>query len=351
MGALPSRVDRSAEQVACFQDSVTLVYGMACPLRCDFCCHAIEEYGPVKMRKEDALDWIRQAASLPSLKCLVFTGGEPFVYYQELLEILEATRPLGLPFRIVTSAYWATNLEAAKAKLAPLRERGLRELSVSTDPSHQRFVPATYAEHAVSAAVELGLVAALAGVFWNAGMKVEDVVRVPPGVKTISHLAVPVGRGSKRAVTPQEYQLGLERFKGCGRSGSYSITIYPDGEVYPCCSGGFNIQAKLSFGNLKRESLGAIVERMHADSYTRLIMSRGFLLLYELTRFKYPEVFAQLPDWSPFVSPCQLCAKVHANGGLMAALQPVLRYSDALLERLEELQAEAPQIRPEVPTG
>lgn len=339
------------KKVLDFHDTLVLVYGMACPLKCDFCCHPVEEYKAIKMKPEEAIGWIRQAARIPSFQLVVFTGGEPFVYYRDLLRILDATFDTGLPFRIVTAAPFARSVEEAKAKLLPLKERGLRELSVSTDPSHQVFVPASFAENAVRAAVELGLAAELAGVFWDPLTKVEDVVRVPEGVRTVRHLAVPIGRGKERQVTPEAYKLDLGRFRGCGRSRTYDLTIYPDGEVYPCCSGGFNIQAKLSFGNARREPLEVIVERIHADRYVSLVFEQGFWLLYELCRFKCPDLFQKLPDWSPYVSPCQLCARIHSDQGLMEALAPLLQYADRLAKAIEALMPEAASSKESIPRG
>jgi MoaA/NifB/PqqE/SkfB family radical SAM enzyme len=326
-----------------FHDTLVLVYGMACPLKCDFCCHPVEEYGPVKMKKEEAIAWIQEASTLPSFRLVAFTGGEPFVYYRELLEILEATAPCRLPVRIVTAAQWARTVDEAKAKLGPLKDRGLTELSVSTDPSHQVFVPAAFAEHAVRAAVELGITCELAGVFWDPDTEVEDIVRVPPEVKVTRQLAVPIGRGTARRISAEEYRLGCDRFGGCGIPDAYDITVYPDGEVYPCCSGGFNRQAKLSVGNLEREALRTIVERAHADRYVRYIMEAGFLSLYELARFKFPGVFQALPDWTPFVSICQLCAAVHSNPELLEVLEPVLRYAERLRTALAEVAERDPE--------
>jgi hypothetical protein len=271
------------------------------------------------------------------VKGVAFTGGEPFVYYRDLLAILNATQDSGLPFRIVTAAHWAESVEAARQKLLPLQERGLTELSVSTDPSHQAFVPSTFAEHAVEAAQSLGITCELAGVFWDSDTQVKDVVRVAPGVRTTGNLAVPIGRGKGRRVTPEDYRVGEERFLGCGKPQSYDLTVYPDGEVYPCCSGGFNIQARLSFGNLRQEPLRDIVERMHGDAYTRLVMEQGFALLYDLARFKFPSILASLPEWTPCVSPCQLCARIHSNPVLMEALQPVLQYADKIVSAMDEL--------------
>ena len=328
-------------------DTLVLVYNMACPLKCDFCCHAVEDYGPIKMKPETAIDWIRQAGEIESCWLTVFTGGEPFLYYKDLLHILEQTQDTGMKFRIVTAAHWAETYELARAKLEPLKERGLYELSVSSDPSHQEWVPASYAQNAVQAALDLGIIAEVASVFWSPDEKIEDTVDVPLGALTVRHFAIPIGRSKNVEVTPQQYRVGEERFFGCGKPLNYDATVYPEGDVYPCCSGGFNIKAQLSFGNLFQDSLQTVLDRMHADRYTRLILEVGLGPVYELAKLRFPEVHAKLPELDPHVSLCQVCALVHPNSELMQDLEPVLVYADEVFGKLDEMQRQAhPQGEP-----
>lgn len=341
VGAVPDgrRVAWASGRAGQVADTLVLVYNMACPLKCDFCCHPVEEYGPVKIERERAIDWIRQAAATGTCRLVAFTGGEPFLYYADLLEILGATQGLGLGFRIVTAAHWADSMPAARDRLRPLVHAGLTELTISTDPSHQVFVPARQAEFAARAAVELGLQTEVAGVFWDPTQAVEDTVDVPVGALTTRRLVTPVGRAAVNRVTAEDYGLGPERFFGCGTPGNYDVTIYADGEVYPCCSGGFNIQAGLSFGNARHEPLERILTRMHADRYTRLVLNVGLGPLWDLARLRFPEIHARLPPLDGYVSICQACARVHADEALMRELEPVLAYADSLFGALDELQS------------
>jgi MoaA/NifB/PqqE/SkfB family radical SAM enzyme len=323
------------------RDTLVLVYNMACPLKCDFCCHAVEDYGPIKMKPETAIGWIRQAAEIDSFDRVVFTGGEPFLYHRDLLHIMESVRDCGLEFRIVTAAHWAETEELAREKLVPLVERGLTEISVSSDPSHQQWVPASYAENALRVALELGVTAELASVFWDPDQYAEDTVDVPLGALKVRHLAVPVGRSKDVKISPEQYRVGPDRFFGCGEEDRYDVTIYPEGEVYPCCSGGYNIQAKLTFGNAFKEPLRDIVDRMHGDRYTRLILEVGLAPIYELAKLRFPEVHAKLPELDPHVSLCQVCALVHADSQLMADLAPVLVYADQVFSKMLDMKNEA----------
>ena len=152
---------------------LVLIYTVECPLRCDFCWCPGNGYKPVKIRKEDAIRYIKEAASLGVVKRVSFTGGEPFLYHEELVEVLEACKGL-MSARIVTSCYWAETREKALEKLRPLVERGLDELSCSTDPTHQAFVPAAFVKNAVEVGLELGLVCEVVSVSWDTTSEIED---------------------------------------------------------------------------------------------------------------------------------------------------------------------------------
>jgi MoaA/NifB/PqqE/SkfB family radical SAM enzyme len=326
-------------------DTLVLIYCMACPLKCDHCCHAVEDFGPVKIKPETAIDWIRQAAEIDTCELVVFTGGEPLLYPKDLLHILEQTRDTGLGFRIVTAAHWAETMDKARETLRPLVERGLTELSVSSDPSHQEYVPASYAENAARAAVEFGLQTEIAGAFWCPDEEVADTVDVPLGALTQRFHVVPAGRAKRKTeITPDRYRLeGDDRFRGCATGlNYYDITVYPDGEAYPCCSGGLNIEAELSFGNLHKEALSTVLGRMHDDRYTRLILNVGLAPIWQLAALRFPEIHAELPPLEPFMSICQVCAMVHSDPVLLGRLKPVLRYAETVFATLDDLEALAP---------
>jgi len=327
--------------------SLILVHTTACPLRCSFCCHPIEDYGALKMRKEDVIDWVRQAGEIEALGLVVFTGGEPFLYQRELAEILGATRREGLELRIVTSAYWAPTMDDALAVLRPLVQAGLSELSVSTDPTHQEHVPASYAQNAARAALELGLVAEIASVFWRQGERIEDTVDVPEGARKTCGLVAPIGRAKDAGITAETYAFeGDERFGPCGNPPFLDVTVYPDGEVYPCCAGGFQVEAGLSCGNLHRERLADVVSRMRDNRYIRQVIGVGLRAMYEVARLKFPEIHARLPRYENIAGVCELCAIIHRDAEIMAMLEPVQEYLDRVVEARDEMSARSRQKAP-----
>jgi organic radical activating enzyme len=70
------------------------------------------------------------------------TGGEPFLYWDHLLQILEEARKrkLGKVDLIETNGFWATSEGTIRQRLKALDGLGMLRLKISTDPFHQEYV-------------------------------------------------------------------------------------------------------------------------------------------------------------------------------------------------------------------
>lgn len=123
--------------------SAGLMLTYKCNCACEFCYY---NCGPDKgglMPVDTAI------SAWQSLKVLAgdnakihITGGEPFLYWEHLLEILEQAQRLNLGKvdLIETNGFWATGEKIVRQRLKILDELGMNRLKVSTDPFHQEYV-------------------------------------------------------------------------------------------------------------------------------------------------------------------------------------------------------------------
>lgn len=70
------------------------------------------------------------------------TGGEPFLYWEHLLEIMQKAKSQGLGNAdlIETNGFWADCAEVVTKRLKALDGLGMRRLKISVDPFHQEYV-------------------------------------------------------------------------------------------------------------------------------------------------------------------------------------------------------------------
>ncbi len=109
------------------------------------------------MRISDIRTVLAQGKRVGDIDWVYFEGGEPFLYYPNLLWGLRRAKDYGFRTGIVTNAYWATSLEDAKEWLAPIKAMGLSDLSISDDAYHYGEPEENLAKHAYKAAKLLGL--------------------------------------------------------------------------------------------------------------------------------------------------------------------------------------------------
>ena len=124
-----------------------------CNAKCEFCYYNCSpQQGPAlrSEAKNGGLMPVDMAINAwQSLKELAgdnakihITGGEPFLYWDKLIEILREAKKsnLGPVDMIETNGFWAVDEKIVKDRLKVLDELGMRRLKISCDPFHQEYV-------------------------------------------------------------------------------------------------------------------------------------------------------------------------------------------------------------------
>ena len=322
--------------------TVGFVYSEACPLHCDFCCHTREVVGPGRLSPEKIVPVIADFAGEPSVKRFAFTGGDPFVHYREILETLEACRALGVtqPFHAVTSGYWAKTADQVRDILVPLRTLGMDAICLSYDREHARWVTPRQIEMIVNCARSLEMDVTISGVFWNQEDKVDDLLpNLAQGgsLAFASQLVAPIGRARRTYGSKPRYDLTPAQKASCFSPNYYDISIYPTGDAYPCCSGGFNKEGRLECGNVFVDRAQVVLQRAFAMFHARIAKELGFDRLYAKVARMRPDLLDQLVPLDTVDSVCQVCSLLHANSDLMSELEPVYAALelDYILEQIE----------------
>jgi sulfatase maturation enzyme AslB (radical SAM superfamily) len=123
--------------------SAGLLLTYKCNCACEFC------YYNCSPDKGGLMPADMAVAAWESLRVLAgddakvhLTGGEPFLYWEHLLEIMQKaeSQSLGKADLIETNGFWAETEEIVTRRLKTLDELGMRRLKISVDPFHQEYV-------------------------------------------------------------------------------------------------------------------------------------------------------------------------------------------------------------------
>src|SRR5258708_5838582 len=102
--------------------------------KCDVACrHCVFHSSPKKTGQIDvgqALSAVSELASISSIKRVTVSGGEAFLNVDALKLVGERVRKLGLAFRIVTNASFATSERHAADIISSVQEYNLEALCI-----------------------------------------------------------------------------------------------------------------------------------------------------------------------------------------------------------------------------
>ncbi|KNY26017.1 radical SAM protein [Pseudobacteroides cellulosolvens] len=128
----------------------------SCPLSCAHCCFSAGPHNKDRLSLNVIKDTIKALKS-SNVKLIAFTGGEPFLLGKDLIDAVAYAKENGFSTRVITSAFFAKDLNKTQTALIPLKESGLDELSISWDDYHEEFVSFNCISNAYKVANQLGI--------------------------------------------------------------------------------------------------------------------------------------------------------------------------------------------------
>jgi MoaA/NifB/PqqE/SkfB family radical SAM enzyme len=123
--------------------SAGLLLTYKCNASCEFCYYNCSPEKNGLMSVDMAVSAWQSLKNLAGDSARVhITGGEPFLYWDRLVEILQEGKrqELGPLDMVETNGFWATNEGIIKERLKVLDKLGMVRLKISCDPFHQEYV-------------------------------------------------------------------------------------------------------------------------------------------------------------------------------------------------------------------
>jgi len=325
-------------------EDLQLYLTTTCPAHC---AHCATRSGPGRDHTLFPHEIVRVVSAIQEVpvRRMTISGGEPFLRPPLLHTAVSAAARVA-PVRVLTSASWAAEPAAARAKLVLLQEAGLHTLSISVDGFHQAHVPLVRAATVIQAARDVGI----------PDITIESCFIVPEQPngffdhrteQVLAELAtlceldgIPVRRRRAKFIGRAADQLSpflptqpvaalhcplLEDPDPVS-----SVSVFPGGWVTVCPG--------IAIGNLRWQTLQEILANWRAHPVLRALHSEGFAGLTRLAREH------GVQPAGCYVSGCHLCYQIRqglrphmldhlAPGTVYAegALTPVLRLENAIV--------------------
>lgn len=318
-------------------DTLTIFFSWKCTFSCGHCGFDCSPLRREKMDLERALHYIEEASENPDLKMVAYSGGEPFLFFDHVLEAMKYAHDKGLAGGLVTNCYWANSAEMADRRLDRLAGLGLREIIVSLDDFHLKYVPIDHIRHVVHAALRLGVRVGV-NMLVTRQSRVRrshacELLHVPSEMVERSDSmwlreSSPLlfGRADCNLAPEDLYYYGEEDLKNA--SCYYvvrNMIVTPNSSLYACCGFGDSSRygpASIAYiGDLGQTRFADLFDQASRNLLLNIIATYGPWLLLKLAE----EFDPSIPFPREYVSTCSICGEISSNPRLRAAVAHVLQ--------------------------
>jgi hypothetical protein len=275
-----------------FYMQIGIEIGRLCNARCEHCISFSGPENRQKMELETALRVVREAASV-GLPRIEITGGEPFLFLEEIEEIMRLGKSYGMWTGVTTNSTWAKTPERAVKILTRLKDAGLSLLRFSIDQYHLNYIPLERVQNAVQASLDVGvqaLIEASVGRKDYRTYKAVHTLKSFPVEMRLSDL-IPYGRGAELP-TETFFTESFYKVAHAPCSSAGVPVVETDGRVLLCCAFPVSqdpndMESPFVLGSVKNESLANILARHLYNPFLRALRYEGPGALLRILEEKY----------------------------------------------------------------
>lgn len=292
-----------------------------CNADCDICCFSCSPRETMRMPLEKALNLVDQAAEIPSIKSVGIAGGEAFLYFDDIVEILKECKKKSLSVTCTTNGFWGVSEKQALEKLSILKKYGVRYITLSVDDFHSKFIPYDNIRNILRMAKKIDMEILVTTVSTRSSKRLSDVAKNLGddllGFNIVEVPCTPVGNAAIRIKKEDLFINDNIPNKVCEDMKILSVT--PDGYTYSCCSEAGFIPA-LSIGSAYDKSLKELTKDFFNNKYCYAICNKGVRWIYNT--IKENNLPIKLKD--NYVNMCDMCNDIFKDREAVEALKPFI---------------------------
>jgi hypothetical protein len=311
---------------------VTILPTYRCTAACAQCCFESSPHLSGQIPIERILAYIDEAAaSFPTLKLVVFSGGECFLLREDLDKAISRVTQHGLMSRCVTNGYWAASLRAAESRVAALKQAGLKEINFSTGVDHQRFVPFDRIAMGAVATAAAGIRTIIAIEGYKESKFTLDTALQHPlimeflesspargNLSFFSNIWIPFKSDAAISQDPSLNRLSSKNVssEGCDNV-LENLVITPHERVSSCCGLTFEHIPEMKLGTAREQSLRELYFNQFDDFIKIWLRVEGPERILQFAASKNPRIAFS----AEFTHPCQSCVEIFRNPEVRDALR------------------------------
>jgi MoaA/NifB/PqqE/SkfB family radical SAM enzyme len=273
------------------------------------CCESANSKLNDKLDTALIIKTIESIRDIKSITTLGLTGGEPFIYVDDVLSIAEACKKVNRKLSISTNALWCESYDYTYEIVSQLKKNNLVTFLISTDAFHAEFIPVERVKTLLRVCQKLNIVGQIQTVSTKSTMAATDDLIKSLGPDKLNTLVIygasnMVGQ-AKNNIDPDDFFIGDHKTVCLYQN---NLLIKCDGQAVPCCSPTcFGIP--FDFGNIHKDTIQDIIKNMYENSFLRKIVHEGFADILNTAKNELGYI-----ERDGYVNVCHLCHDLLSDG-------------------------------------
>ena len=272
-------------------------YSTRCNIRCEHCV-ATDDLPAGRTMDHDKAKEIIAGMVRAGVGGISFSAGEPFLYFNQIAELVDLCRQFGIFTRIVTNSFWAKTAASSDHLVSELKKNGLRQLRLSFSRWHQKNVNRNNVLNAALSCQKIGLNYFIS--FVTDFSKDDDPYEQFLRNHDLTFFPEPVIYAG-RAESFKRRKIWTDYQANCCDMNPY---LTPDLDMYACCDAGSHFPETNFFylGSLNDNTMEQLFTKSETDRLHSLIRTMGITNIASFTGMKAREIITY--------SKCELCRKL-----------------------------------------
>lgn len=262
-----------------YDKTVSINLDSKCNASCDHCCFSSSPTSTIKMEKEYIRELVTEFAKNETIQVISFTGGEIFLNYSFLKELMEIIKPYEKQITLISNGFWGGSKQKVQEYFRDMKLLNVVALTISYDEYHAPFVKSSsvkrileYSRKYPDIDISLNMAVTKDKMSNRILEELEDSIL---GVKITKFPMISVGAAKSRIE-----QKNIHKFYNLDDEDSlycpgYEIVYHHDGEIYPCCSPAI-FETKLTLREDHDQTYERTVEKLHSNLLLFIVRKEGF---------------------------------------------------------------------------
>ncbi|HCY8051499.1 TPA: YydG family radical SAM peptide epimerase [Staphylococcus aureus] len=295
-----------------YNKSVSINLDSKCNASCDHCCFSCSPFSSVKMEDSYIRTTVLEFAKNSEIDLISFTGGEIFLNYDFLEQLLTITKNYNKKVTLISNGFWGSSRKLVRKYFSYFMKYNVVALTISYDEYHEPFVKVNsvkrifeYSRYYPNVEVSLNM-AVTKNKMSNTILS--DLGSSILGKKITKFPMISVGAAKDKINEKDIHNFyDIRKDKNMLYCPGYEIVYHHDGEIYPCCSPAI-FETQLSLRESKNQSFERTVEKLNSNLLLYIIRKEGFNWFLDILKEKSLLDTFEIPENFPSV--CSICGSL-----------------------------------------